>query len=184
MGESHRLFNTKCVLEEGEKLGSRVHGAMMIARTFETRNCGHKEAISADECIKSLVSSGNLHGLFVASQDTELRSGLRRLPGIPILHVNHNVIVLEKPSRKSVKISEKQDDSKLLTDYQKELLASLRKTKDASMKVSRKRKGPKGPNPLSVKKKKKVDGDLVKLDKDKKTTRARRKRKKPSIISE
>eukprot|EP00794_Sanderia_malayensis_P005323 gene5323-5992_t len=178
LSENHKLFNTKCILQEGEKIGSVLHGAMVIEKTFETRFCGHADPIPADQCIKSLVNKSNPHGLFVASQDSELRSDLRKLSGIPILHVNHNVIVLEKPSSKSVEASEKQDESKLLTEYQKELLKKLKKDEEPKQRLKRKRKGPKQPNPLSVKKKKKTDNEKqIRETSSEQSARTRRRRK-------
>ena len=40
----------------------------------------------------------NSHHYFVASQDPELRGRLRELPGVPLLHIIRNTMVLEKPS--------------------------------------------------------------------------------------
>jgi U3 small nucleolar RNA-associated protein 23 len=40
----------------------------------------------------------NSHHYFVASQDPELRGRLRGLPGVPLLHIIINTMVLEKPS--------------------------------------------------------------------------------------
>ena len=41
---------------------------------------------------------GNPHHYFVASQDPELRGELRKRPGVPLLHIIRNTIVLEKPT--------------------------------------------------------------------------------------
>ena len=40
----------------------------------------------------------NPHHYFVASQDPELRRELGKLPGVPLLHIIRNTIVLEKPT--------------------------------------------------------------------------------------
>lgn len=180
LSANYKLFNTKCVLEEGEQLGSRLHGALLVAKTFETRHCGHTSAIPADQCIRSFFSKGNPDGLFVASQDPELRQELRRLSGVPLLHVNHNVIVLEKPSTSSQRTSEKDNKKKLLTDYEKDVLKVLKKTDKPEFKGIRKRKGPKGPNPLSVKKKKtSEEGGQSSVNKEEQgNTRSRAKRKR------
>ncbi len=44
----------------------------------------------------------NCHHFLVASQDQELRRKLRRLPGVPLMHIIKNTVVLEKPSDRTV----------------------------------------------------------------------------------
>ena len=40
---------------------------------------------------------------FVATQDKQLRNTLRKIPGVPLLYINYNCIVMEKPSFVCVK---------------------------------------------------------------------------------
>ena len=174
---SFKLFNTSCILSEGKELGPKLHGAVVIAEKFETRNCGHERTIPANACLASLVKRGNEHGLFIATQDSELRDSLRKKPGIPLLHVNHNVIVLEKPSSASVQASDKQDSKRLISEHERDMLKLLKKTENpGKIQGFRKRKGPKGPNPLSVKKKRKIEESSK--DKTEGTAKKRRKRNK------
>lgn len=170
-----KLFITDCIKAEGILLGPKLHGAMVIAEKFEKWSCGHEKAVSASMCISSLLKRNNKNGLFIATQDPELREKLRSMAGVPLMHVNHNVIVLEKPSIKSVRASEKMDAQRLITDHEKEMLKKVKKDEKAERQI-RKRKGPKGPNPLSVKKKRKVDEmeDESKV----KAKKARRSKKK------
>ena len=49
----------------------------------------------------------NPHHYLVASQDPEMRRKLRRVPGIPLMHIIRNTVVLEKPSDSTV---DKADD--------------------------------------------------------------------------
>ncbi len=44
------------------------------------------------------IGESNPHHYFVASQDPELRGKLRRVPGVPLLHIIRNTMVLEKPT--------------------------------------------------------------------------------------
>ena len=170
------LFVTSCTLAEGKELGTMVHGAMVVAENFEIRKCNHEKPVTAVQCISSLMKKGNKHGLFIATQDPELRDKLRKIPGVPLLHVNHNVIVLEKPSAASVSASECEESKRLISKHEQEVLKQLKKTEEP-VRVKRKRKGPKEPNPLSVKKKKKIDVSAVKAGDDV-TKKKRRRRKK------
>ena len=40
---------------------------------------------------------------FIATQDKQLRTSLRKIPGVPLLYINYNCIVMEKPSFVCVK---------------------------------------------------------------------------------
>ncbi len=44
------------------------------------------------------AGSDNAHHYLVASQDQDMRRKLRHLPGVPLMHIIRNTIVLEKPS--------------------------------------------------------------------------------------
>ena len=170
-----KLFITDCIKAEGVLLGPKLHGAMVIAGNFDKWSCGHENAIPATLCISKLIKKNNPNGFFVATQDHELREKLRSKAGIPLLHVNHNVVVLEKPSAASVEASEKIDSKRLITKHEREMLSMIKKD-DAPERQKRKRKGPKGPNPLSIKKKKKNEMENQESDTNRK--RRRRNRKK------
>ena len=89
---------------------------MDLAKTFERRKCNHKEAIPGDDCISSVVgahlkfisvssflihsSSGdsNKHRYVVATQSQPLRSKLRGIPAVPVVHMNRSVMILEPMS--------------------------------------------------------------------------------------
>lgn len=171
-----KLFITDCIKAEGLLLGSKLHGALVVADNFDKWNCGHENAIQATSCISSLIRTGNQNGFFVATQDHELRNKLKLVAGIPLLHVNHNVIVLEKPSTASIEASERQDSKRLIREHEQELLTKIRA--DAQGSQRRKIKGPKGPNPLSVKKRKRdYETEVRKNDNKKKKTRRSQKKK-------
>ena len=48
-------MTTECVLNELQSLGSTLYGALVIAKRFKTRKCGHTEPVSATECVCSLI---------------------------------------------------------------------------------------------------------------------------------
>ena len=176
-----KLFITDCIKAEGHMIGSRLHGALVIADNFSRFNCGHDKAIEATSCISSLVKNNNQHGLFIATQDHELRDVLRSMPGIPLLHVNHNVIVLEKPSTTSIEVSEQQDSIRLIREHEQGIISKIKTEKSETQR--KKRKGPKGPNPLSVKKKQKTS-EAENRKGTTKTRKTRRSQKKKSSQQE
>ena len=50
------LVTTRCVIAEGEALGPQLSGAVLIAKRFRLRKCGHhKVPVPATECIKSMI---------------------------------------------------------------------------------------------------------------------------------
>lgn len=102
----------------------------------------------------------------IATQSQPLRVQLRTIPAVPLVHINRAVMVLEPPSDITIKTKEAARSSILpvlwlsLTNTQTEeqdlhmnqsdlALVGAPKTEP----VQKKRKGPKGPNPLSIKKK-------------------------------
>lgn len=108
----------------------------------------------------------NKHRYVIATQSQPLRVQLRTIPAVPLVHINRAVMVLEPPSDITIKTKEAARSSILpvlwlsLTNTQTEeqdlhmnqsdlALVGAPKTEP----VQKKRKGPKGPNPLSIKKK-------------------------------
>ncbi|KDR85169.1 hypothetical protein GALMADRAFT_83644 [Galerina marginata CBS 339.88] len=141
---------TQCCIHELYLQGKTQQPAVDLAKNFERRKCNHREAIPGDECLESVVGDKNKHRYVIATQSHPLRVKLRSIPATPIVHINRSVMVLEPPSDITLR-------AKLLTEEQ-----SLHATGQdlslvdhpASEERPKKRKGPKGPNPLSVKKKK------------------------------
>merc|ERR1712034_176441 len=105
----------------------------------------------------SLIGEKNKQHFIVASQDNELRSKIRKTPGVPLLLLHGNCPTLEKPSGMTQDLIEKTSDEKtLLSSHEAETIKELKKEVfgEEEPKKKKKRKGPKGPNPLSCKKKK------------------------------
>lgn len=113
----------------------------------------------------------NKHRYVLATQSQPLRSKMRSIPAVPIVHINRSVMILEPPSDATIRAknmvgfstlpSHKGTDNSDQTEQQALMpsvtelaqIASTSKIEDVPPK--KKRKGPKGPNPLSVKKKQK-----------------------------
>jgi len=160
---------TTCVLNELRSLGNRGAGAASIATDYYRVKCGHTHNIGAAKCIREQIGSSNDRKLFVATQDSELGLDLRKIPGVPIIRLNGQVPYLEEPSaasKQNLKVDEEKklqpsrwELPKLVTlEQQKALEAAKAERKPA------KRKGPKGPNPLSClksKKNKQADGASI-----------------------
>ncbi|OCH96485.1 Fcf1-domain-containing protein [Obba rivulosa] len=146
---------TQCCIHELYLQGKAQQPAVDLAKTFERRKCNHREAIPGDDCLVSVIGETNKHRYVVATQSQELRSKLRTVPAVPIVHVNRAVMILEPPSDVTLKAKEAMEEKTLLPSApEMEKLSSTSAVPAAVEPSRKKRKGPKGPNPLSVKKKK------------------------------
>ncbi|KAG2129947.1 PIN domain-like protein [Suillus clintonianus] len=140
---------TQCSIQELYLQGKARQPAVDLAKTFERRKCNHREAIPGVDCLLSVVGDTNKHRYVVATQSQSLRNALRIIPAVPVIHINRAVMVLEPPSEATLKAKELTDEQSLHSSVPKLATALQDKL------VPKKRKGPKGPNPLSVKKKQK-----------------------------
>ncbi|CDO72319.1 hypothetical protein BN946_scf184977.g16 [Trametes cinnabarina] len=144
---------TQCCIHELYLQGKEQQPAVDLAKTFERRKCNHREAIPGDDCISSVVGDTNKHRYVVASHSHELRQKLRAIPGVPIVHMNRSVMILEPPSDATLRVKALSEEKALHASEPE--VAKL--PAPAPQEPRKKKKGPKGPNPLSVKKKKKTD---------------------------
>jgi U3 small nucleolar RNA-associated protein 23 len=173
---------TQCCIHELYLQGKSLQPAVDLAKSFERRKCNHREPIPGDDCVASVVGvffqcslvlsaqsnagETNKHRYVIATQSQPLRARLRTIPAVPLLHINRSVMVLEPPSDVTIKAKEAVSSSILheppmtLDDDQTEEQDLHVKPSDLALvgtpnaePVKKKRKGPKGPNPLSVKKK-------------------------------
>lgn len=114
----------------------------------------------------------NKHRYVLATQSQELRQKLRTIPAVPIVHINRSVMILEPPSDATLRAKAlvrralpcapcsyahrvcpcSQEEEKALHPTAPE--AAKLPTTAPTEPPRKKKKGPKGPNPLSVKKKK------------------------------
>lgn len=145
--------------------------AIQLGKTFERRRTLHfensaetqekklkhngtgaaRKMHSSEAIFKSVVVDGsNVHRYVVATQDPSLRGRLRSIPGVPLIHMNRAIMLLEPFSPASERARQLIEASKLTTG----LNAVKRKAPEGEEEQAKKRKGPKAPNPLSVKKKK------------------------------
>lgn len=145
--------------------------AIALAKTFERRRCNHsqKDPKKPLDCIADITNIGgaNKFRYVVATMDQELRKELRRVPGVPLLFMNRSVMVMEPMSKATANFTSQVEAKKLTGGLNDAKLGKkIAKPKSPVTEESnggnnppltvskKKRKGPAGPNPLSVKKKK------------------------------
>lgn len=157
-----------------------------LAKTFERRRCNHHtldQPLTTLECLSSVLdpksSRTNKHRYVVASQDDEVRRRMRSIPGVPLVYVKRSVMVMEPMADSSEGVREGMERGKFRS--------GLRSKRDSTGVPKRKReadedgasangqvvsgeangehvakkkriRGPKGPNPLSIKKAKTKNG--------------------------
>ena len=126
------------------------------------------------ESFGCIIGETNKHRYVLVTQSQSLRFKMRSIPAVPIVHINRSVMILEPPSDATIRaknavcfcyylILQKQSHDPSMKTEQKSLepsaleLAHLTSTSQGEeAPPKKKRKGPKGPNPLSVKKKQKT----------------------------
>lgn len=120
----------------------------------------NKGTLSAFECMTEVVSikGQNKHRYVVATQKPKLRMAFRKIPAVPLIYINRAVMIMEPMSPVTEKARDKIELEKLtkgLNDPNASRKHPLQEenTDDIEQPVVKKRKGPKEPNPLSIKKK-------------------------------
>ncbi|KAL8732683.1 MAG: hypothetical protein Q9166_002659 [cf. Caloplaca sp. 2 TL-2023] len=150
------------------------------------------EPLSTLECLSSIIdpkkSATNKNRYVVASQEEEVRRLCRDIRGVPLIYVKRSVMVLEPMAERTVGVKEgierekfrtglrgkpgkrkrePEDDPEAAEDGQegKGDLVNGEDKENTEMPVKkRKARGPKGPNPLSVKKAKKEKVKVGEVD--------------------
>ena len=160
------------------------------AKQFERRRCNHQnleEPMSELDCLSSVVdprgSRTNKHRYVVASQDSNIRSYMRSVPGVPLIYLKRSVMIMEPMAGATEEVRDREEQTKFQ--------AGLRRRRSAAEDLKRKRvedgeedresrsvgsareliandvvsveepakrfkkRGPSAPNPLSMKKPKK-----------------------------
>jgi len=172
------IVTTKCAIKELEKIGGPVAAALKVMRQFKVTHCPHTPLRTATECLSHLArrsKNPDKTKYLVATQDPSLLEQLRNIAGVPLLTIIYKTVYLEKPSEKSIVESSEEPEIQKAKELKKEILGEG----ETSEVKKKKRKGPKGPNPLScLKSKKKKIGNLKKEGEKK----ARRKKKKSKVV--
>ena len=161
---------------------------ILTAKSMERRRCNHHvldEPLSTLECFNSVIdpkkSGTNKNRYVVASQDEDVRRYCRGIKGVPLVFVKRSVMVMEPMAVGSVNAREGIEREKFRSGLKTRVTALVGKRKrdedggnataaegqeaeqvtenDERAGKKKKVKGPKGPNPLSVKKPKKTTVD-------------------------
>ncbi|MED6261105.1 Small subunit processome component [Ataeniobius toweri] len=184
MGEV-QLCTTNCALKELETIGKQLYGAKIILQRFQVRKCAHlKNPVPASECLLSMLEETNPHHYFVATQDHAVTAGLKKIPGVPLLYIILNTIVLDKPSQTSLNHVQAVQLGELVTPAQQQSIRSLKEEqgiKDGERRGKKRKRKQSNPNPLSCLKKKKKGvptPSLKKTEPGEKKKRSRHKRRK------
>ncbi|NXK39420.1 UTP23 protein, partial [Piprites chloris] len=179
LGGAAQLCTTRCVIKELESLGKALYGAKLIAQRFEVRKCSHhKDPVSGSTCLLSMIEDGNPHHFFIATQDQDLSNKVKKKPGVPLLFIIQNTMVLDKPSPKSLAFVQKLQTNQLVPEYQKQSIVELKEKEGLAKQEGekrRKRKRAGGPNPLSCLKKKKKTPEGQEPSAQKKKRRKRKR---------
>ncbi|RKF73101.1 rRNA-processing protein utp23 [Golovinomyces cichoracearum] len=144
------------------------------AKSYERRRCGHLPSeypvpLSTQLCMASVVdpknSGNNRHRYIIASQDLDVRKSMRELMGVPLIYIHRSVMIMEPMAGKTAENRERGELVKLRSGVRRGNGILKRKRSDLHAdedlkngdngQISTKKRlarGPKGPNPLSVKK--------------------------------
>jgi len=151
---------------------------ILQAKEYERRRCNHQdldEPLSTLECLSEVVdpkSSGtNKNRYIVASNDSRVRGHMRSIAGVPLIYISKSVLLMEPMANATEELREREEKSKFkmgLKGQRKPDQAPKRKRDDeeegrddqsiadgATSAKKKRQKGPKQPNPLSMKKAKK-----------------------------
>ncbi|TWW65562.1 rRNA-processing protein UTP23 homolog [Takifugu flavidus] len=191
MGEV-QLCTTTCAMKELECLGKELYGAKIILQKYQTRRCAHTSPVPAAECLLSMLGGQNPHHYFIATQDRTLTTALKNIPGVPLLYIILNTIVLDKPSQRSLDYVQEVQMGELVSSGQQQKICSLKEEQGIQQK-DKERRGRKrkrkqiSPNPLSCLKKKKRKGvptpPLRKAEGEQPAKRRRSRHKRPAHVS-
>ncbi|KAH7076442.1 Fcf1-domain-containing protein [Paraphoma chrysanthemicola] len=155
---------------------------ILQAKEYERRRCNHQdldEPLSTLECLSEVVdpkSNGtNKNRYIVASNDARVRGHMRSIAGVPLIYISKSVVLMEPMANATEEQREREEKSKFklgLKGQRKPDQPPKRKreeqdgeqeggsiadgaTGDAQPSKKKRAKGPKQPNPLSMKKPKK-----------------------------
>ena len=169
------LIIPSCIFKEVQSLENKIPGLLKLLSQYKIEQCQHN-ILSPTNCIRDYIGKKNSSKYFVATQDNFLRVQLRKIPGVPLIFFEQNMLLMDKPSRVSIEASERREnlkedpkktEKKILDEKKNEisdfLLEEFKNSKYYKQKqeeyklnklMGKIRKKAKGPNPLSVKKKK------------------------------
>ena len=167
----------KAVVSELRALGDPVEEALVFVQTHcevldDASAAKAAAAGTPADAIRALVGARNPGRYLVATQEEELRTHLRGVPGVPLFHLQRLVLILEGPSAASRRAGDRVESDKLgagAADAEAIRLAQKLRLQERAEKrrsdgaaagtmAARKKPKAKGPNPLSCMKKRGREG--------------------------
>ncbi|AGO11271.1 AaceriACR011Cp [[Ashbya] aceris (nom. inval.)] len=176
---------TQCCMQK--LYDTKNQDAIAQAKLYERRRCNHvKEPKEPIDCLQSVVAVNghNRHRYIVASQDIAIRRALRRVPGVPLVYINRSVMVMEPLSSSSEQVSRDAEQQKLFKGLNDpKYTGTVENSTAADVEPAEgapklKRKGPKAPNPLSMKKRKVKEEQPASDASEQKSGNAKKRRRK------
>jgi U3 small nucleolar RNA-associated protein 23 len=108
LDDNVHIVITSCIVNELRELNDRLPGILDTVLKYKIEECNHGGQIfNPEKCIKNIIGTRNPKKYFVATEDTFLRTQLRKIPGVPLLFFGQNMILIDKPSKSSLEVSEK-----------------------------------------------------------------------------
>lgn len=175
LNEKVRLIIPSCIFKELQLIEDKIPGILKLISQYKIEECNHNQ-IDPITCIRNYIGKKNHDKYFVATQDDFLRKQLRKIPGVPLIFFDQNMLLIDKLSPSSLEASEKREnlkeapqkkEQKILNEKKNEVKDFLiqefknsayykRKSEEYKLNklMGKIRKKANGPNPLSVKKKK------------------------------
>ncbi|CAN9202912.1 unnamed protein product [Alternaria alternata] len=182
LGAQVKPMITTCDMRHLYNAEPKNETLILQAKEYERRRCNHQDLekpLSTLECLSSVVdpkdNATNKHRYVVAANDPDTRAKMRQIAGVPIIYLSKSIVLMESMAEATEQHREREEKSKFklgLKGQRKPDEAPKRKREDEGQAgqgdqsiedqatgdarpKAKKRKGPKGPNPLSVKKPKK-----------------------------
>ena len=107
LDDSVYLTIPSCIVHEMRQLNDKLPGILDFIMKYKIEECNHGQILSPENCIKTYIGNRNHKKYFVATQDSFLRTQLRKIAGVPLLFFGQNMILVDKPSKASIDASEK-----------------------------------------------------------------------------
>ncbi|KAL0248658.1 hypothetical protein GEMRC1_003892 [Eukaryota sp. GEM-RC1] len=162
LGDDTKFYMSPCVLSELISFGPSFTQIAATYKEFSSIKCKHTPAKPPLECFDSLLNVPHNHYI-LATQDSHLINHCNRFAGVPIISVKGMVPMFLEPSPASKAVVNQKEVDKL-----KPIPTEVDQPIDVT--TTRKRRGPRQPNPLSClppKKKSKGDNTRVRSRKPK-----------------
>ncbi|XP_076455974.1 rRNA-processing protein UTP23 homolog [Babylonia areolata] len=200
LGGDVRLYTTSCALKELEAFGKLLYGPLKVMRDYKISACPHKEfGVDPVDCLRKTIKRSHpnydpskgkeeveekkakdLKKFFIATQHRDLAVKVERTPGVPVLYLHGNAIILDRISDASLEAAGTLRQTSMVPVHERDLKALFEKeglSLEEEGPTHRKKKL-KGPNPLSVLKKRGGPMVLSRAEKIRERRKWRRVRKR------